>query len=609
MAINALAATGALKLFEGMVDDIYQTVKSKLSKELLIYESKETISKIYENINNVRLVKTLWQIDKPIDLGEFYCDPHVVDGKTRRKIYKIDDFDLSKNILVEGIAGQGKSIFLRYLCAKELEYCTRIPIFIELRRLENNDTIYKYTKLNLETLGFKTDDIILEHLLSSGKMILLLDAFDELKSSLAERIITEIEHMSSKYKKIRFIVTTRKDSKILHSPFFKAIKLDNIKGNEYKALIKKLCPDKVISTKLIENIESGRELIKGVLCTPLMITLLILTYKAYQQIPENLSGFYDLLFDLLLKRHDGTKPGFSRERRSKLNDIQYRQAFEALSYLTKKENSSSFDFRTLYNYSEKALKSIESKEDPQKFLEDIIIITCLILKEGDDLRFIHKSVHEYYAASFIKNRPEAWAKEFYCNVKQNIFKWAQELRFLNEIDRYKFYKYLLLPIYLDILRIDIQDLRNEIPDPDSSDIERLIGGIKFSFRNAGNKGFTLAFIQLGYGEGNLFIDTLLLLEQIDIFDEIVKADFSDLQRDLNLKKFTAYELSELPEFLKKDEKEDSTITIKLSNLIKSGYNVDFFESMAKKVFKYIFNKSNQMHDYIKKQDSYDFFGI
>ena len=36
---------------------------------------------------------------------------------------------------MRGIAGQGKSTFLRYLTARELVIGERIPVFVELRRL------------------------------------------------------------------------------------------------------------------------------------------------------------------------------------------------------------------------------------------------------------------------------------------------------------------------------------------------------------------------------------------------------------------------------------------------------------------------------------------
>ena len=36
---------------------------------------------------------------------------------------------------------------------------------------------------------------------------------------------------------------------------------------------------------------------------------------------------------------------------------------------------------------------------PQEYLDDIVKITCLIIRDGEEYRFIHKTVQEYYTSS------------------------------------------------------------------------------------------------------------------------------------------------------------------------------------------------------------------
>lgn len=97
----------------------------------------------------------------------------------------------------------------------------------------------------------------------------------------------------------------------------------------------------------------------------------------------------------------------------------------------------------MYRISEQALKDVQIKEDPHKFLDDIVKITCLIVKDGEEYRFIHKSVQEYYAASYIKQKPELIARKLYpmLFLPEQSQRYAQELSFLAEIDAYRFQKY------------------------------------------------------------------------------------------------------------------------------------------------------------------------
>lgn len=67
-------------------------------------------------------------------------------------------------------------------------------------------------------------------------------------------------------------------------------------------------------------IAQSKSEIRGLLTTPLMLTLLVILYKTIQTIPETLPRFYEELFDVLFYRHDHSKPGFRRKRFTKLDD-------------------------------------------------------------------------------------------------------------------------------------------------------------------------------------------------------------------------------------------------------------------------------------------------
>jgi len=305
----------------------------------------------------VRKVKTIWQLDKAIDLETFYCDSHVVVNEERRKIVNVSDFKVNDNLVITGIAGQGKSIFLRHLCVEELKEGKCIPIFLELRRIQKGVTLRDRIYIEFQNLGLTVDDTLFNALADSGKIILLLDAFDEVPSDEKSRVLTEIEDLASTKERLRIVVTTRSNNNIDKSLQFLIVRLDNLRDNEYQAVIQKLTDNTKLASALIQRVEQHTAQIKGLLCTPLMVMLLIISYKAHQQLPTQLSGFYDSLFQILLQRHDGTKPDYTRERRCKLDDLQYRHVFEALCIVAKEPNESSFDHKDMYRFSGKGFKA------------------------------------------------------------------------------------------------------------------------------------------------------------------------------------------------------------------------------------------------------------
>lgn len=231
------------------------------------------------------------------------------------------------------------------------------------------------------------------------------------------------------------------------------MKVDYVAEDEYETIVRKLCENEDLANNLIECVEKHEGNIKNLLCTPLMITVLVITYKSFQKVPEQLSEFFEDMFHTMLRRHDGTKPAYTRERACNLNDFQYQAIFEALCYVTK-EKGLSFKQGAMNDNVQNAIKLAKIEADSQKYTYDINKITCLLIYEGREYRFLHKSLQEYFAASYIKNKPDAVSAKIYGKLLEDGYKWNEELLYLEEIDNYKFLKYFFVPLckkYLDVV--------------------------------------------------------------------------------------------------------------------------------------------------------------
>ncbi len=613
---SSLTTLTATKLLGRAVDDLYDFLKDKVSLTIDKKRVQRRIPALADRINSFRMVKTLWQIERPVDVEEFYCTSHVlipttvklsqIGRQTHKKRMKIDcvsDFGNIGNIVISGIAGQGKSIFLRHLFIREFELGRRIPIFIELRKIEKDESLLDHISRFLDILDLGIDSRLSRILARSGKFIYFLDAYDEVPEIQKQRTLSELEYLAGTSPGSQFIVTTRPDSGIEMSSLFTVVNLDDLINNEYLGVIRKLSADVQFANTLIKSIRGHKATLCDLLCTPLLITLLIIQYNSFQKLPEQMSDFYESIFDVLLRRHDRSKPGFVRQRLCSINDNQYREIFNAFCFETQKIDKSQFSLAEIQNAISKAMQIVNADEDSLNFLKDITNITCLLLHEGDEHRFIHKSVQEYYAASFIKNRPDNLPKNFYHACMSDYFisnKWKQELGFLSEIDKYRYSKYYLLPLCHKYLNVNNDnDLINGCPDITEELIRNTVGFHIVGLKNNINNSFAYYHcntLEQILDEGNYL--ELMNLDYTDLFSrikektisvnkELLKGNYSDL--------VTSHPRT----------KNDEYISITVEQIKKEGYYVDEITSLATRIVNDIYLIWRETYSYIDREDSFN----
>lgn len=415
----------------------------KGSRNQKIEKSLESLSK---RITDVIKVKTFYQIDESIDLHKFYVPTRVNDVSINiDNVSKID----SNSIVLEGTVGQGKSIFMRYLTYQEAQQGQKIPIFFELRRLENSQNLEEAitsTISNWITFFSKEN---FDKVAKSGHLVLFLDGFDELPHERIQNIINEIEGWCDRYPKMQLIISARPESEIQKSTYFKTYKLSSYTFPEQEKLIEKLISNRETQDVLKKAIKNSSTQIKHLLKTPLMVTLFVMQYKATLAIPENQSEFYENLFYSLVSRHDNTKAGFKRHLNSSLSISKLQEIFEEFCFITKNNEKLVLSQIETIKVINDCLISQEIQANSYNVLKDLSTVVCLILKDGLDYSFIHRSIQEYFYASFILNKASKAKEAFYkecsinekfCNRSLNI------LSFLKKSDTYNYNKFFEIPL-------------------------------------------------------------------------------------------------------------------------------------------------------------------
>jgi hypothetical protein len=281
-------------------------------------------------------------------------------------------------------------------------------------------------------------------------------------------------------------VSSRFNSGLEYSNRFGLANIDNLKieKNEHVPLLLKLSDDQELTKHVINEIHNGDESIRELLITPLYVTLLFINFKSQRGMPAAITEFYNELFSVLLKRHDQTKVAFTRNRLvNDLGDFDFRKIYNGFCFASK-EFSKTNEFKKT-----ELIKSIDiskvyydKKINSCDYLNDIITVTSLMVKEGDLYQFIHKSVQEFFASSFVSSSPEKLKKQFYevC-LNDQTKKWRQELIYLETEDSYSYTKYFLIPIVESFLCTKIKDIVELLRNPKGTIFKRIFKGNSFVF--------------------------------------------------------------------------------------------------------------------------------
>ena len=315
--------------------------------------------------------------------------------------------DISKNILILGTGGVGKSMLMRYLflnTALEGEY---VPVLLELRRISNQPS----DKISIEELIYncmKDFDVELpkeqfEYSLRLGKYLFLFDGFDEVKEILSSEAAAAIQSFCSKYPKNPCIMTSRPLQEALFETFTpvesmplskeKAIYLASIIWKEDEKT-KEFCNqlDKVLYDQHRDFAEN-----------PLLLSMMFLTFMRNGSIPNHLADFYQKAYEALYSAHDSNDKGFYRRdfKCKDLNESDFKLLFSHFCFHSYFREKYEFSENDILYYLEKSIQKFKFKNVSAKdYLLDLRNIVCMIVKDGEIYRFAHRSFQAYFAAKY-----------------------------------------------------------------------------------------------------------------------------------------------------------------------------------------------------------------
>ncbi len=364
-------------------------------------------SYLHNAANKVRKVKTIIYRREPKDLYSIYeClnvefSGNIVSTKSVKNL-----LDYGNKLIISGTAGIGKTTMLRHFFISALEKGDLIPIFVELREVNSKEVkdidVFNLIYNTLVNYGFNVEKKYFEYSMKGGRYLILYDGFDEVRMENGLNVAKGIRELSTKYPDNYYILSSRPMEEFIGWNDFieaEAMVLDKKQAFD---LIKKLDYDKDTKDKFLNALENGMfERYHSFASNPLLLSIMLMTFDERAEIPDKLNDFYEQAFSALFNVHDGSKDCFKRDIRSGLGADDFKTIFAYFCFKSYFKGDYQFTDSSVRKYLAMAQKKFETiKFNIDDYLTDLNKSVCMLIKDGLNYIFAHRSFQEYFAAYY-----------------------------------------------------------------------------------------------------------------------------------------------------------------------------------------------------------------
>lgn len=409
-----------VKLVGNQFDEINQSLDNGLNEYTIEWRNK------------INMVKTFLFDESPVSFEDVYIPLNLKVGSTVIRIpEKIDTLFRGNHCLtILGHAGSGKTMLMKHSFLRALDNASYIPIIIELRKLDvHNLSLKEYISSIVFKMHLAQSDTIFDRMMSQGRFIFFLDGYDEIAFNNKEERTHEIEDLVDSYSKNYYWLSSRPGAGAENLERFFSYHVCDMDDNQVEMFVKKQIrqtddDSEVIANNIMDAIhKSDNTNIYEYLHNPLLLSMFILTYRYNPEIPKRKSDFYYNVFDTLYTKHDtrSKSGGYLHDRKCKLEKDQYLQVLRYFSFLSFFNGKYLFDTYYLNQKLTEIKSQYNLKYDNDDMIYDLSVSIAILVKDGLEYVFPHRSMQEYFAADLISTLQDKVKKDLIYNrvIKKN----------------------------------------------------------------------------------------------------------------------------------------------------------------------------------------------
>ncbi|MBT9173127.1 MAG: hypothetical protein DDT21_01517 [Syntrophomonadaceae bacterium] len=357
-----------------------------------------------------RKLKTLLYDKTPREFYDFYVcndlkyNDKVIGGITVARLRSISNY-----VIVSGTGGLGKTMMMRHLLLNAIDNYDSLgllPIFIPLKEFgESTSNLFEYIHSVVKQFNVNITQAQLISALTAGLFLLLFDGMDEVKSSVSMRFSQGLENLACSYPNNCFVLSSRPSRVFIGMNNFCEMELQPFSKMQAVKMINNFAFSDG-EEKIKENFRarldndlwwSHKEFAEN----PLLLTIMLMTFEEYAEVPSKIHKFYEKAFDTLAKKHDDNKL-LVREFKSGLSKDEISELLAKICFLSYKDENYEFTEDEFKNYFEHCRKNFLKAVNADDFLQDLCGNLCILLLDGGKYRFVHRSFQEYFCALNIR---------------------------------------------------------------------------------------------------------------------------------------------------------------------------------------------------------------
>lgn len=434
-----------------------------------------------ESLKKYEMMKTLLYSSAERPFDEFYvCNTITKDRyqfrRRQRSGANADGKDLIENVdlpqlleinrwvLLVGMGGIGKSMMMRHLFLESIRIYHQtgvLPILVTLREFSSETgDLFTLIMKSVNRFDPTFSSVHLHKVLKSGKCQLLLDGLDEVRYSEMEAFQRQLDELNDQYPNTQCVMSTRNFSNFVEISRFRLVWMLPFTQKQSLELIDKLdfCSEEPkLKEEFREKLEKEYlETHRSFVSNPLLLTLMLMNYRRFSDVPEKRYLFYKEAYETLLYRHDADKIAYRRVFRSVNEPSDFTAVFRefcARSYRHGDYEFEPHEFEKYFNELHKKDEVNSKTMNMENFLFDVLHSVCLMYEESQSYHFLHRSFQEYFFADYYHRQNDTTLRRLgkaLCKGNENHFDDGYGFEMLFELDSKKTEEFIILPYLTDM---------------------------------------------------------------------------------------------------------------------------------------------------------------